>query len=89
MFDGAILDSYMMYVQKFGLIPRMARALHGRSKCIAEERSRKICVGVKGTEIQNTMGKHIDDFTTEELSRFAEYAINDVDLTYDIFKLML
>ena len=68
----------------------MARALHGVDQSVSLKNvAERYGVGVKGTEIQNTMGKHIDDFTTKELSRFADYAINDVDLTYDIFKLML
>ena len=91
MFDGAILDWLYDVRPKIWLDTLcMARALHGVDQSVSLKNvAERYGVGVKGTEIQNTMGKHIDDFTTEELSRFAEYAINDVDLTYDIFKLML
>ena len=91
MFDGAILDWLYDVRPKVWLDTLcMARALHGVDQSVSLKNvAERYGVGVKGTEIQNTMGKHIDDFTTEELSRFAEYAINDVDLTYDIFKLML
>jgi len=91
MFDGAILDWLYDVRPKVWLDTLcMARALHGVDQSVSLKNvAEKYGVGVKGTEIQNTMGKHIDDFTTKELSRFADYAINDVDLTYDIFKLML
>ena len=91
MFDGAILDWLYDVRPKVWLDTLcMARALHGVDQSVSLKNvAERYGVGVKGTEIQNTMGKHIDDFTAEELSRFAEYAINDVDLTYDIFKLML
>lgn len=39
-------------------------------------------IGHKGTEIYTTKGKHLKDFTPEELKRFGEYCILDVDLTY-------
>ena len=91
MFDGAILNWLYDVRPKVWLDTLcMARALHGVDQSVSLKNvAERYGVGVKGTEIQNTMGKHIGDFTTEELSRFAEYAINDVDLTYDIFKLML
>ena len=71
MFDGAILDWL------YDVRPRvwldtlcMARALHGVDQSVSLKNvAERYGVGVKGTEIQNTMGKHIDDFTTEELSR--------------------
>ena len=43
-------------------------------------------VGVKGTEVLAAIGKHRNDFSEEELSRYGDYCINDVDLTYNIFK---
>jgi hypothetical protein len=43
-------------------------------------------LGVKGTEVVNALGKGRLDFTTEELARYGEYCINDVELTYALFK---
>jgi DNA polymerase len=32
------------------------------------------------------MGRHLKDFTPEELDRYAAYCVNDVELTYKLFK---
>ena len=45
-------------------------------------------MGKKGDEIQNTLDKHRQDLTDEELGRLGDYAVNDVDLTYDLFTIM-
>jgi DNA polymerase len=45
-------------------------------------------VGVKGNEVHNAKGKRRADFTAEETARYGEYAKNDVDLAYKLFKLM-
>ena len=90
MFDGAILNwHYNIKPMAWFDTLCMARALHGTEQSVALKNvAARYGVGVKGDEVQNTMGKHLDDFTREELDRFAEYAINDVDLTYDIFRHM-
>ena len=88
MFDMAILTWV------FGIKPKrivdtlaMARALHGAEggslslKALAEQYN----LGVKGTEVENALGKGRLDFTKEEMARYAEYCCNDVDLTYDLF----
>lgn len=88
MFDMAILTWV------FGIKPKrivdtlaMARALHGAEgislslKALAE----KYGLGVKGTEVENSLGKGRLDFTKEELARYGEYCRNDVNLTYDLF----
>jgi len=90
MFDGAILSWH------YGVKPLawfdtlcMARALHGTEQSASLKNvAERYGVGVKGEEVQNTMGKRLDDFTREDLDRFADYAINDVDLTYEIFRYM-
>lgn len=46
-------------------------------------------IGHKGTEIYTTKGKHLKDFTPEELKRFGEYCILDVDLTYALLPHLL
>ena len=90
MFDGAILGWH------FGIHPRVyadtmciARAVDGVEvsgslRALAERYS----LGVKGTEVANALGKRREDFTPEELSRYGDYCVNDVDLTYKLFKII-
>jgi len=90
MFDGAILSWI------FGVKPRaytdticIARAVNGvETSASLSALAEKYCVGEKGDEIQNTLDKHRQDFTDEELERLGDYAVNDVDLTYDLFTIM-
>ena len=46
-------------------------------------------VGVKGTEVLDAKGKHIEDFTEQDLAAYGGYCINDVDLTHRIFFRMI
>ena len=90
MFDGAILNWV------FNVRPRaytctlcIARALHGVEvsgslKAVAV----RYKVGEKGTEVLEALGKHLDDFSTEELAAYGDYCINDVDLCYELFRIM-
>ena len=85
MFDGAILN------WRYDINPRfytdtlcIARAVDGVEvsgslRALAERYS----LGAKGTEVTDAIGKHRSDFTEEELSRYGDYCINDVDLTYE------
>ncbi len=43
-------------------------------------------IGHKGTEIYNTLGKHLADFSVDDLQRFGEYCKQDVNLTYQLWK---
>ena len=45
-------------------------------------------IGHKGTEIYNTIGKRLEDFSPKELSDFADYCKGDVNLTWDLWKLL-
>ena len=91
MFDGAILS------WRYGVKPKawfdtlcMARAIHGVEKSASlKALAETYRVGEKGTEVINALGKRLVDFTKEELERYGEYCRNDVDLTYDIFNLMV
>jgi DNA polymerase len=90
MFDGAILG------WRFGVKPRvwadtlcMGRALHGIEvggslKAMAE----RYGVGVKGNEVIQAKGVRRTDFNVEQLSRYGDYCINDVELTHSLFHLM-
>ena len=40
----------------------------------------------KGTEIVNAFGKRLEDFSDDELARYGDYCIQDVELTYALFK---
>lgn len=87
-FDGAILSWH------FGVKPKlwldtlsMARPFHqmttgGSLKALAEVYN----LGVKGTEVLNALGKRRADFTSDELDRYGAYCVNDVELTYKLFK---
>jgi len=90
MFDGAILS------WRFGVTPCLwadtlgiGRALHGVDvggslRALAE----RYDIGAKGTEVLNALGKRRSDFTDDELARYGDYCINDVELTYKLFRLM-
>jgi len=91
MFDGAILNWL------FDIRPKvwvdtlcMGRALHGvdvgGSLAKLAERYE---VGVKGEEVKNFLGYRRQDFKPEELSAYGDYCINDTELTYKIFSLMV
>ena len=86
-FDGFILTSY------FGVNPKawldtlsMSRALfpHEKSHSLAAQ-AQRAGIGVKGDEVLNALGKRYEDFTPEQLTRYGEYCVNDVDLTYQLF----
>jgi len=91
LFDGAIL-SWL-----FDIHPRMwadtlciARALHGVEvggslAALAERYS----IGAKGDEVLNAVGKNREDFTDDELDRYGDYCINDVELTYKLFNIFI
>lgn len=46
-------------------------------------------VGVKGTEVLDAKGKHIEDFTPLELVYYGNYCANDVNLAHAIFHCMM
>jgi DNA polymerase len=90
LFDGAILS------WRFGINPRgwldtlcMGRALHGVEvggslKALTE----RYGLGEKGTEVINALGKRRLNFSDEELARYGDYCINDVELTYQLFNIL-
>jgi hypothetical protein len=90
MFDGAI-SSWC-----FDIRPRaytdtlcMSRAVNGvEDSSSLKALAVKYNVGVKGTEVINALGKRREDFTQDELDRYGDYCVNDVNLTYELFKRM-
>lgn len=87
-FDLAILSwRFAIRPKKIADTLSMARAIHGTEvggslAALAQHYS----LGQKGTEVVNAMGKRRIDFDAESLARYGEYCINDVDLTYELFK---
>ncbi len=43
-------------------------------------------LGIKGNEVVNALGKRRLDFTPKEMTAYCVYCINDVRLTYELFK---
>ena len=91
MFDGAIMS------WRFNIRPKvlfdtlcMARAIHGVEKSASlKALAENYAVGEKGTEVLDAKGKRRKDFTPQELGAYSRYCVNDVDLTYDIFTIMM
>ena len=68
----------------------MARAIYGpHHKASLAALAERYKVGVKGDEVLNALGKRRLDFTGEEISKYGDYCVNDVDLTHEIFTIML
>ena len=91
MFDGAIMS------WRFNIRPKvlfdtlcMARAIHGVEKSASlKALAENYAVGEKGTEVLDAKGKRRNDFTPAELGAYSRYCVNDVELTYDIFTIMM
>lgn len=90
-FDVAILEWH------FGLRPKMiidtlsiARARVGLScGCSLRSLAQHFSLGEKGTEIYNTLGKHLCDFSQSELAAFGDYCKQDVNLTAKLVPVLL
>ena len=90
-FDGFILSEiFGIHVKRYADTMLMAKAIHGFDapaslKALAELYG----VGQKGTEVISADGMRREDFTEEELSAYGDYCINDVELTHQIFDMMV
>ena len=89
-FDAAIL-TWRYDIKPKGWLDTlsMGRALHGTEvggslKVLAQHYN----IGVKGTEVENALGLHREDFGADQLARYGEYCCNDVALTYKLFQCM-
>lgn len=90
-FDAAILN------WRFGIRPRaladtmsMGNAVgDGAGSVSLAALAAKYDLGEKGTEVVKAIGKRRLDFTPQELAEYAEYCINDVNLCYLLFQLMM
>ena len=91
LFDGAILNWC------YGIDPRvlvdtlcMSRALHGVANTASVQAlAERYGIGEEGSEVVEAEGKRRSDFTEEELSRYGDYCINDVELTYKLFSIFI
>jgi DNA polymerase I-like protein with 3'-5' exonuclease and polymerase domains len=89
-FDGAILSWH------FDIKPRlwldtlsMARPLHNVT--VGGSLAKLVTyygLGKKGDEVVAALGKRKADFTEADLAQYGQYCINDVDLTYALWKMM-
>jgi len=90
MFDMAILNWHFdikpaKIVDTLGI----ARAIHsievgGSLAALAEH----YCLGAKGTEVHDAIGKKRLDFSKEELKAYGGYCVQDVELTYKLFNVL-
>lgn len=90
-FDATILSEYFgITAKKYLDTLSMARAIHGISvggslaKLVEHYE-----LGAKGTEVVNALGKHLKDFSPEELARYGEYCVNDVEVTHKLFHALM
>jgi DNA polymerase len=90
MFDMAILNwCYDIRPKRIADTLSMLRAIDGphagNSLAKAVER---YGLGEKGTEVINALGKRRLDFTDDDLERYSDYCINDVELTHKLFEVL-
>jgi DNA polymerase len=87
-FDGAILSWHYDIKPKFWFdTMSMARPNHnvtvgGSLKNLALY----FKLGEKGTEVLDALGKRRKDFTPTELHKYGSYCVNDIELTYKLFR---
>lgn len=87
-FDMAIL-SWVFDIRPNRIVDTlsMARAKHGTEVSVSlKALTEHYRLGTKGNEVINALGKGRLDFAADELARYGEYCINDVELTYDLFE---
>ena len=88
MFDAAILS------WRFGIRPKawldtlsMARAVLGPNARVGlASLAEQFGLGAKGFEVNDAKGKRLEDFGVRELAEYGGYCVNDVELTYKLFK---
>ena len=87
-FDGAIM------AWRYGINPKawtdimgMSRALYPHEKSHSlKSQAERAKIGHKGDAVVRAMGKRFADFTADQLAEYADYCVNDVDLTHTLFQ---
>jgi DNA polymerase I-like protein with 3'-5' exonuclease and polymerase domains len=89
-FDGFILNHHFGIRPKFLLDTlSMARPKHAGTIGVSlKALSDHYTVGIKGDEVIQALGKHRCDFTPQELERYAEYCVTDVQLTFLLLRIL-
>ena len=90
---NAMFDASIMTWQ-FGIRPKawldtlsMARAMLGpNAKVGLAALAEQFGLGMKGFEVNDAKGKRLEDFTPQELAAYGGYCVNDVELTYKLYK---
>jgi DNA polymerase len=68
----------------------MARAVHGvDAGGSLAKLAQRYDIGVKGTEVNDALGKRRVDFSPEDLAKYGEYCKNDVELTHELFSIFM
>jgi DNA polymerase I-like protein with 3'-5' exonuclease and polymerase domains len=90
-FDGAILSWLFGVKAKVWLDTLcMARAIHGvDAGGSLSKLADRYGLGVKGDDTKWSKGLHRKDFSLAQMNQYAEYCKNDVDLTYELFKVLV
>ena len=87
-FDAAIL-AWHYDVHPKGMFDTMcmSRALfpHEKSHSLSAQ-AQRAGIGAKGDEVVQALGKRYADFDAPSLARYGAYCINDVELTYALFR---
>jgi len=91
MFDGSILSwLFDIHPKLFLDTMCMGRGLHGvETGASLKYLSEMYGIGEKGDEVVHALGKHRADFTDDDLSRYGDYCIQDVELTYKLFNIFM
>lgn len=87
-FDGAIL-SWLYNIKPRLWLDTLSMSRPSYQMTVGgslDKLSKKFKLGYKGDEVHAAIGKRRTDFTPEELAKYAEYCIQDVELTYKLFK---
>lgn len=89
-FDGAILSWLFGIKAKVWLDTLcMARAVHGvDAGGSLSKLAERYGLGVKGDDTKWSKGLRRKDFSLAQMDQYAEYCKNDVDLTYELFKVL-